>query len=649
MAIIIQEMVRPVVSGVSFSKNPMTGMDEIVVEAVKGSGDALVQEGVTPYRWTNKWGAWISKPEDEAIQLDLIQSIVDQTKAIAEAHGQPVDLERVYDGHTVHWVQLREITSVNIDVYSNYISKEVFPGVITPLVWSVNVPLVNGAWVRLFTEFIGPNSIDPDSLAESFYCRAYFNMGAIGHIFEMLGMPRETLELLMGIDFGGPDRPSFKPGVKSYALLPRLARVVITKLRFETEINAFLPGAWEQYQSFYIQQVSQLSAKELLARIDRLCTLTQQVAYFNIVTPLLMQIYNRVLKSQLGRIGVDFERVDLTGGLDELRQFEPNAHLADLHREYQALDDKELRSRISNSSYQEFLRLSRIGALQGKVQRFIDQFGHLSDSGNDFSSIPWRENQDLILKMMVNYSPPEDKTSHQVRFEDLQISWLRRLFLRPIYRRARQFQLHREAVSFVYTFGYGLFRDYFLALGDHLTREGMIDAREDIFYLYVDEVRNLVLDGTAERDCRARVCRRKREMEVCRNVTPPAIIFGDDTPPIETQAGNRLLGTATSRGTYTGPVRVVQGIVDFDRLQSGDVLVIPFSDVGWTPLFTKAGAVIAESGGILSHSSIIAREYNIPAVVSVPGACRLADDTLVTVDGYRGEIVIHASSDSLTV
>ena len=70
-------------------------------------------------------------------------------------------------------------------------------------------------------------------------------------------------------------------------------------------------------------------------------------------------------------------------------------------------------------------------------------------------------------------------------------------------------------------------------------------------------------------------------------------------------------------------------------------MVIPFSDVGWTPLFTKAGAIIAESGGFLSHSSIIAREYEIPAIVSVPAACSLKNDTVVTVDGYQGEIIIE--------
>jgi pyruvate,water dikinase len=86
---------------------------------------------------------------------------------------------------------------------------------------------------------------------------------------------------------------------------------------------------------------------------------------------------------------------------------------------------------------------------------------------------------------------------------------------------------------------------------------------------------------------------------------------------------------------------VVQGIRDFPKLKDGDVLVIPYSDVGWTPLFTKAGAVVAESGGILSHSSIVAREYQIPAVVSVPGARQLDDGTIVTVDGFQGEIIVH--------
>jgi pyruvate,water dikinase len=92
---------------------------------------------------------------------------------------------------------------------------------------------------------------------------------------------------------------------------------------------------------------------------------------------------------------------------------------------------------------------------------------------------------------------------------------------------------------------------------------------------------------------------------------------------------------------YRGVVRVVKGIGDFPKVTAGCILVIPYSDVSWTPLFALAGALIAESGGMLSHSSIIAREYGIPAIVSVPHATQLADGLEVTVDGSTGNIILH--------
>jgi pyruvate,water dikinase len=130
-------------------------------------------------------------------------------------------------------------------------------------------------------------------------------------------------------------------------------------------------------------------------------------------------------------------------------------------------------------------------------------------------------------------------------------------------------------------------------------------------------------------------------LESSRNLVVPSIIVGDQPPPMTQQTGNVLHGTPTSRGRYSGPACVIRGIYEFSKMRAGDVLVIPYSDAGWTPLFSTAGAVIAESGGILSHSSIVAREYNIPAVVSVSGACSLSDGVVVTVDGYSGEVLIQ--------
>jgi pyruvate,water dikinase len=180
-------------------------------------------------------------------------------------------------------------------------------------------------------------------------------------------------------------------------------------------------------------------------------------------------------------------------------------------------------------------------------------------------------------------------------------------------------------------------------LGDHFARRGAIVTREDIFYLYYDEVKDIVEGGDPGFQSQRIVEDRKREIDEVRDLQPPSIIYGDQEPAVLPPSGDSLGGVPTSRGQYTGRAKVLRGLEDFEKLEAGDVLVIPYSDVGWTPLFAKAGAVVAESGGVLSHSSIVAREYNIPAVVSVSGACRLVDNTLVTVDGYRGEIILHGS------
>ena len=119
--------------------------------------------------------------------------------------------------------------------------------------------------------------------------------------------------------------------------------------------------------------------------------------------------------------------------------------------------------------------------------------------------------------------------------------------------------------------------------------------------------------------------------------------FGEDFVPTrdDEAPATTLHGTPSSRGTHYGVARVIRGIAEFDRVEEGDIIVIPFSDVGWTPLFAKAGAVVAESGGMLSHSSIVAREYGIPCVVSVSGAMSIPDGSMAVVDGYRGIVTLQ--------
>jgi phosphohistidine swiveling domain-containing protein len=199
----------------------------------------------------------------------------------------------------------------------------------------------------------------------------------------------------------------------------------------------------------------------------------------------------------------------------------------------------------------------------------------------------------------------------------------------------------RERLGSHYTFTYGLFRYYYLAMAEHLVKQGLIDTSVDVFYLPVETVHHLLLGGDSNINLRAEIIRHKAAMEMFKEVSLPNVIYGEEEPPVVDESSERLYGLATSLGHYTGPARVVHGLTDYNKVREGDVLIIPYSDVGWTPLFAHVKAVVAESGGLLSHSSIIAREYGIPAVVSVNGAMKLIDDTLITVDGHKGEVVIH--------
>lgn len=100
-----------------------------------------------------------------------------------------------------------------------------------------------------------------------------------------------------------------------------------------------------------------------------------------------------------------------------------------------------------------------------------------------------------------------------------------------------------------------------------------------------------------------------------------------------------LTGTPGSRGTATGTARIVRGPGDFARVHPGDILVCPFTDPAWTPLLRIAAGVVTETGGVLSHAAIVAREHAIPAVLGIPNATsRLHDDTVITIDGTIGTV-----------
>jgi pyruvate,water dikinase len=189
----------------------------------------------------------------------------------------------------------------------------------------------------------------------------------------------------------------------------------------------------------------------------------------------------------------------------------------------------------------------------------------------------------------------------------------------------------------------GLMRTVTLDCGAMLQRGGRLDATDDVFFLTVEELRDALQGSSA--DLKGMVRSRKEEHERVRRLTPPRVITNEgeivtrrhsreNLPP------NAIQGSAASPGIVEGRAKVVLDPTHA-VLNAGEILVAPFTDPGWTPLFINAKGLVMEVGGLMTHGSVVAREYGIPAVVCVPDATtKIKTGQLVRVNGDEGFVEI---------
>ena len=200
-------------------------------------------------------------------------------------------------------------------------------------------------------------------------------------------------------------------------------------------------------------------------------------------------------------------------------------------------------------------------------------------------------------------------------------------------------------------------RRVLLEFGRRLSEAGVIAQPADVFYFSLDEVRAYAAAHHCG-DRRSLVDLRRREVEHFRAVSPPPALGTDNGPPPDdpmnrffgkffggpppaVEAPDVLKGNAGSPGTVRGPARVIRSLSDAGTLQKGDVLVAETTAPPWTPLFATAAAVVTDTGGVLSHCAVVAREYRIPAVVGTGRATTtIRDGQIVEVDGDAGLVRI---------
>jgi len=654
MGVIVQEMIDSEWSGVAFSIHPVTGRNETVIEGVRGSGEQLVQDGLTPERWIFHQGSWEQYSPSSAPPAAVLKEIVDGICQLRKNFGSEVDVEWSWDGSRLYYLQCRSVTTSKFPtIYSNHISREMLPGMIKPLVWSINIPVVNSAWLRLLGEMLGKLDIMPEQLSRAFYYRAYFNMGTLGALFNRMGMPRDSLESLMGRkDSSG--KSSFKPSLRTMQYLPGILWFLLSNLtlgrKFERKIREL-----NQESAVLEQELENFSPKAYRELFEKLHALSREMAYWNILIPLTMQITSRMLQRKIEKRGADFSQIDFTQDFPELLNHDPHIHLRKLYDKWISFPD-EIRQGIS--SYQDLVGLDQshpLNEVREELQQIIARFGHFSESGNDFSYTPWREDPGFVFDLMKEqrgHGQIEAGITKEAQNEGADKAGKnanKKIVKNTAYKRAGRYRLYREMISSSYTRTYGLFRKLFLHTGQLLTAKHLLSEPGQVFYLSLEEHNKLLAAiyklpngnlpaGVSELSKKADQV--KREMESYVDLSLPAVIYGETPPPIAAPNETLMKGIPTSPGVFEGEIVVVKGYKDFKKEVAGKILVIPFSDVGWTPLLSRAGAIVAESGGVLSHASIIARELSLPAISSVDHACTIPEGTRARVDGYNGIVIL---------
>ncbi len=216
----------------------------------------------------------------------------------------------------------------------------------------------------------------------------------------------------------------------------------------------------------------------------------------------------------------------------------------------------------------------------------------------------------------------------------------------------------REETMFYLGSAWPVLRPLAAELGRRLVEAGTFREPDDIYYCVTSEIREAIAArarGTARSILGAAAAERRELREARKRLHPPGTVppEASENPAIafkETQARNdpdspTLRGVPVSPGAVTAAASLIRSPPEFDRMQSGSVLVCPMTNPAWTPLFAHASGLVTDIGGILGHGSIVAREYGIPAVVGTGTATRrVAPGQDVTVDGDTGIVTLHDSA-----
>jgi len=645
MAVVVQVMVRSDVSGVTFTADPVSGSDSVIItESSWGMGAAIVDGRVTPDQFlVDKHSMRLTslkisdkkfmvppvledpsssrlqevpatKRSLESLTDDQVEHIAALALKAEEYFGKPQDLEWAIENDEIYLLQSRPITilgEADEDVPEGrwILFKPVIENFTDPLmplaadILSKAIPFMKVIYGRVYMNFdhfrgLVPLKASDDDLARLAYLtepeekpkvsipRALMLLFIIFGNYLVMGVfNRRTAE--MPDDFMSSYRDFVKRVVEDDSI-----NAQNTMIRMFLRFRFFEPAG-------NMVMLANLVAPRYMIFLNMLRNLVARWApdMHPDTASLLCSGSEDVLSTQMGRSIVDLART--ARGEDRVRE---------LFTQHSA--DKVLAALKDCPEAAEFL---------SELDAFLNMHGHRALKEFELASVRWDEDPTPVLGMVRNYLVVDtdlDNTESDV-------------------------EKQRENSRFYHIMGFYGVRKKILAIETKLIEANVLKCKDDIFYLHWDEVTQLESGELGWLDVEDIIRARRMEHIRASKLIPPKTIGVDIDIPMQSSSGEMLSGQAASPGQYEGIARVILDPATDNEIEPGEILVAPYTDPAWTPLFLTANAAVVEVGSYLSHAGTIAREYGMPCVVDATGCTsRITTGTRLLVDGSNGEVTI---------
>lgn len=663
MNLVVQQMIDSKCAGVMFSTNPVAHGDTLI-ESVDGLGENLVSGSHSSYRYSIPKDRF-SANTDGNLTKNQLRAIYEQGKKISELSGNEVDLEWAVDGNgELYWLQMRPITSLDdtsIDEFDPNTSLdnhlltsrnigEMMPGAVTPLSISTSVLAIDYGIRNMLVQIGSIKKVEdrPDYYtALSVDNHLFIDMTALHSMSKRVGMASPPA---MNLSIMGEYREDYPPveGKDAFFLIKfinmlKFAKYIFSSKKAKKSLVKLNDG---------LRFDEQKDAASLYRQIDeKLPAMNKALCHHYVCSS-----YSGAMNSALYMtISNDFEdKADYQAFISQLLSDIDGIESADILASLKALAKQIIlqypdAGKLNENQLKNIVTNPKNEKINGLYVEFLKKHGHRSIKEAEMRSKAWKHDTASLMRnlhtVIISYKDEEEKAPFDIEDHIKGFKKSKQGALRWIGGKARQAVIDREFSKSNIIKIIDKFKDEYAKLAKMLVADGLLADEDSIYFLTHKEIGQL-LEG--ETRLKRKALSRRTLFNESEDLSFDDVYVGKPQP-ISAEAdsdGQGFKGIPVCRGKIYGRARVVKNVSDAEKLQKGEVLVAPFTDIGWSPYYSLVSALVTEVGSALSHGAVVAREYCLPTIVNVKNATKLIKDgDYLCVDASHGNISIISKEE----